>query len=420
MKHQYSKTYWARWNLRLKSDLVLMAMRRIGDDPRLRAVLDKARSRTKLPCARDVTRATALALVESCRQGTAPVRGALVLAVGREDLINSMRNDLIRVAGRGSCLRVINGVFGMGKTLTLRILQEYAHGEGFATSFLTLSARECPMYDLLAIYRNIVKGIRSPECPDKPALEEILEAWASRIKADATKRRVIPWALSELDAHFKGALTHYYEGVHFGNTEKINLALHWFRGETTALDARRLGLNANISPENALGMLGNLTRMLRFVGVRGLVTLLDEADAIPSLPGAARREEAYANLLSLARAASITPYSCFVYATTPAFFDSIPPRFNEALKNVTTLEQLTSRELTELAQEIRDLHFQAYGWRRGDLGESSLRRFVRLCMCNSIKTPRAFVRTLVAALDVCEGNRGFTLDQVAPIYTELV
>lgn len=390
-------------------------MSRIGDDPRLKAVLEKARIRLMLQSARDISGETALALVESCRQGTAPVKGALVLAVGREDLIDSMKHDLIHVASRGSCLRIINGVFGMGKTLTLRVLQEYAHREGFATSVLTLSPRECPMYDLPAIYRHIVKGIRVADCVDRPALEQILEAWARKVKEDAARRRLVPWALSELDEHFKAALTQYYEGVQFARPEKTDLALRWLRGETTVMDARRLGINSNISPQNALGMLGNLTRMLRFVGVKGLVTLLDEADAIPSLPSAAKREEAYTNLLSLARAASSTPYSCFVYATTPAFFNGIPPGFDEALKNITNLEQLKSKELTELAQKIRDLHFQAYKWQRGDLGESSLRRLVRMCMSSSIETPRAFVRVLVAALDACEENKGLTLDQVARV-----
>jgi hypothetical protein len=388
-------------------------MGRIGDDPKLKAVLEKAKSRPMLPSASDIPREMALALVESCRQGTAPIQGALVVAAGREGLIDSIKRDLVHMASRDSCLRVINGVFGIGKTLTLRVIQEYAHRERFATSFLTLSSRECPMYDLPAIYRHIVKGIRVAECVDTPALEQILEAWAREVKKDVAIRRLVPWALSGLDVHFKGALTQYYEGVQSASPGKADLALRWLRGETTVMEARHLGINSNISAQNALGMLGNLTRMLRFVGVKGLVILLDEADAIPSLPSATKREEAYANLFSLARAASSTPYSYFVYATTPAFFDGIPPGFDDALKNVTNLEQLKSNKLIELAQEIRDLHFQVYEWQRGDLRGASLRRFVKTCLSGSIDTPRAFVRTLVAALDACEENKGLTLDQVA-------
>jgi hypothetical protein len=399
----------------VKTNLALMQMGSIGENRRLREVLEKARSRPRLPCASDIPRETALALIESCRQGTAPIQRALVLAVGREDLISCMKHDLAHVANHGSCLRVINGVFGIGKTLTLRVLQEWAHTEGFATSFLTLSSRECPMYDLTAIYRHIVRGIRVADCLDRPALEHLLEAWAKQVKEYVARRRLVPRGLSELDPSFKVALTQYYEGVQSAGAEEADLALRWLRGETTVTDAKRLGINSTISPQNALGMLGNLTRMLRFVGTKGLVILLDEADAIPSLPSAAKREAAYANLLSLACAASSSPYSYFVYATTPGFFEEIPLRFDDALKNVVTLDQLTSAELTELAGEIRDLHFQAYGWRRGDLGTSPLKRFVHTCISSSIETPRAFVRTLVAALDICEENKGVTLDEVARV-----
>jgi len=390
-------------------------MGRIGDDLRLKAVLEKARRRPGLPSVSGIPKEVALALIESCRQGTAPVQGSLLLAVGRGDLIDSIRRDLIDVASRGSCLRVINGVYGMGKTLTLRVLQEYAHREKFATSFLTLSSRECAMDDLSSIYRHIVKGIRVAECVDRPALEQILGVWAEKVKADVSRQKVIPWALTELGEHFQGALTQYYEGVRLARSEKADLALRWLRGEATMTDAKRLGINSIISSQNALVMLGKLTRMLRFVGTKGLVILLDEADAIPSLPSVARRDAAYTNLRSLACATSSTPYSYFVYATTPAFFDGIPPEFDEALKSVINLKQLKVKELTELAQEIRDLHFRAYDWRRGDLSGPFLRQFIHRCSSNSTESPRDFVRTLVAALDTCEENKGLTLDKVARV-----
>jgi len=381
----------------------------IGDDPKLKSVLDQARGRPELPCVKDISRATALALVECCRQGTAPIKGALILATGREQLINSIKRDLSHVSNRGSCLRVINGVFGMGKTLSMRVVQEYAHREGFATSFVTLTARECPMDDLPAVYRNIVKNIRTADCPDRPALEKILEDWASTVKEDViAESDNIPSAVSELDTHFKAALTEYYEGIHFNRPEKSDLALRWLRGETTLIDARRFKLN--LSHESALSMLGNLTKMLRFTRVKGLVILLDEADAIPNLPSTTRRENAYANLKSLACAASSTPYSYFVYATTPAFFDFVPQGFNEALKNVTTLEHLTSDELLELAQDLRDLHFHSYGWERDDLRGKHIRRFVK--MSNSLKTPREFVRKFISSLDIFEENRDLHLDHI--------
>jgi len=390
-------------------------MGRIGDDPRFKVVLEKARSRPGLPSVSGISKEMALALIESCRQGTAPVRGALLLAVGRADLIDSIKRDLINVASRGSCLRVINGVYGMGKTLTLRVLQEYAHREEFATSFLTLSSRECAIDDLSSIYRHIVKGIRVSGCVDRPALERILRVWAEKVKADASRQKVTPWALTQLGEHFQGALAQYYEGIRFAKPEKADLALRWLHGEATITDAKRLEINSTISSQNALVMLGNLTRMLRFVGTKGLVILLDEVDAIPFLPSAARKDAAYTNLRSLACATSSTPYSYFVYSTTPALFDGIPPKFDEALHSIIDLKQLKMKELTELAQKIRDLHFRAYEWQRGDLRGSSLRQFIQGYLSNSTENPRNFVRTLVAILDTCEENKELTLDKVARV-----
>jgi hypothetical protein len=387
----------------------------IGDNAKLKALVERAQRRPKLPSASDVSKEMALALVESCRQGTAPIQGALVLAVGREDLINSMKQDLIFVANGSSCLRVVNGVFGMGKTFTLRVLQEYAHREGFATSFLTLSSRECPMDNLKTMYRNIVKGIRTAGCIDRPALEDILVSWALKVREDVKRHSLAPWVLTDLDAHVKNALTQYYEGVHSVRSQKVDLALRWLQGETTMTDAKHLGMSTNISSENALKMLGNLTRMLRHVSLKGLVTLLDEADAIPSLPSAVRREEAYMNLYSLATAASSTPYSYFVYATTPAFFKSMPSGFDKALENVTELHQLESKELIELAEEVRDLHFKAYDWGHNDFRKSSMRLFARRCASALVSTPRDFVRALVITLDVCQENKEMTLEHATSL-----
>lgn len=387
----------------------------IGDDPKLRALLQRAQRRPKLPSANDISKEMALALVESYRQGTAPIQGALILAIGREDLFDSMKQDLIPVAKGSSCLRVVNGIFGMGKSFTLRVLQEYAHREGFATSFLTLSSRECPMDNLKSIYRHVIKGLRTASCIDRPALEDILENWALKVKEYVARHSIAPWILTDLDSNVKNVLTQYFEGVHLAGLQKADMALRWLQGETSIVDAKHLGMSTNISTENALKMLGNLTRMLRFIGLKGLVILLDEADAIPSLPSAIRREEAYKNLYSLATTARSTPYSYFVYATTPAFFKSMPYGSDKALGNVTELYQLESKELIELAEEVRDLHFKAYDWGRNDFGKSSIRFFVRRCMSSSANTPRDFVRALVVTFDVCQEDEEVTLEHAASL-----
>lgn len=403
------------WNSTTNTDPVSGWTVKIGDDPRLKAVLKQAQERPALPGARGVSDELALQIVESCRQGSAPTQGSLVLAVGREALLTSMRHDLGVVANCDSRLRVIHGALGMGKTLTLRVLQEYAHQEGFATSFLTLGPAECPMDDLTAVYRQIVKGIRVCGCSDRPALEHVLVSWAHAVKTHAVSEAQAPGILKTLDRDFLRALTEYYEGIRRARPAQSDLWLRWLSGELRSAEARRLGVGAVLSEHNALSRLGHLTRMLRFVGVKGLVILLDEADSIRALPNARRQAQAYANLIGLARSASTAPYTYFAYATTPAFLESIPAGSDDAITNLTTLCRLTFKELVELTQIILELHFKAYGWQTRSTGKQVIRDFVKGCVRARRDTPRAFVRTLIGALDICEEDEMRTLDRMREV-----
>ena len=327
-------------------------------------------------------------------------------------MFRSMKDELAYVGSSGSCLRVISGAFGTGKSFSLRALQEYAHKQGFATSFLTLSSRECPMYDLKTVYRHIVKGIRVSHCHDRPAFEEMLRGWLQRLQPATIRRKLSPSADNGVDQHFKRALLQYYEGIQSVMPERSDLALRWLCGETTLREARRLGIAFNTSSQDAPTMMRNLTRLVRLLGWQGLAILVDEADAIPVLPTPAKREAAYANLRTLAKAASTTPHSCFAYAATMAFFDTTPEGFNGSLDDVVELDRLKGNDLSRLARGIRDMHFQAHQWNNPDFDEPTLRRFVSKCTRNSVRTPRDFVITMVTALDNCQENDGLTLDEV--------
>ncbi|MFC2051277.1 BREX system ATP-binding domain-containing protein [Chloroflexota bacterium] len=384
----------------------------IGDNPKLKAILERAKHRPILPNSTNASREVALELIESCRQGTAPIRGALLLSIGRDDLIGQIREDLLYIAKGDSRLRIICGVFGIGKTFLLRVLQEFAHSDGFATSFLTLSPRECPLYDIQSVYRNVVKGIRTVDCTDKPALEDILEHWAIDIRNGQTGRNLIPNVMYDLSLGYKTVLTEYYNAINSNKPGTTTLALRWIQGETSIREAKQLGASTNLSNTNALAMLGNLTKMLRFIGSRGLVILLDEVDSITTLEREQQKADAIKNLLNLTDATRSTPNSYFVYATTPAFIGEASSDYDDSLKHISTLKQLSHTELIELGKEIRDLHFRAYSWERKDITSSSIRDFVRRHTLNSLSTPRSFVRTLVAALDICEEHDEIRFNQI--------
>jgi len=338
-----------------------------------------------------------------------------------------MRGELDSVSAGGSALRLLNGDYGMGKTLTLRVLQDYAFQQGFATSLVTLSPRECPLYDLRVVYQHIVKGIRINECRDIPALERGLESWARRVKADVQNGGTAPWSFWKLDLPFKEALTIYFEAVFHDKFVPAEKALSWIHGDVgSSRDARQIGVSEAITSANALQMLGNLTRMIRQLGLRGLVILLDEAETIPSVCGISRRTEAYNNLGKLSNAAGSTPFSYFVYATTPLFFEYLADSgVSTAIPNrkITTLRNLSHSEFVELALLIKGLYLQAYGW-KGDrrIGDSKLQTLVSACLARfkDSVTPRLVVRTVVKSLDLCHENPGLSFQDIVKALEENV
>jgi len=382
-------------------------MPRLGDIEHIRNTLKKITERISDQEAAGLNEKTAQVIVDALRFGTAPINGAALLAVGREQLIKIIHQDLDRASTGKSSLRILNGHIGMGKTLTLRILQDYAFRLGFATSFVTLTSRECPLHDMGAVYQHIVKGLRVNDCRDRAAVEWILENWANRVRDDVRRTSIAPWSFWELSSPFKEVLSIYFEAVFHNYFVRAEKALSWINGDMRAIqDARKMGVHTVITSDNALEMLGNTTRMIRELGLRGLLILLDEAETIPSICTVARSSQAIRNLDMLAGASSRTPYSYFVYATTPYFLeyvDNTGIRMNILHGRLITLENLSDSELVELALKIKGIHLLAYGW-QGDsrTKDANLKKLVFACLGQQkvSVTPRLIVRSVVKCMDL--------------------
>jgi len=393
---------------------------RLGDLPAFRDKLAKVRTTIELQESIKLDDRLAETIIEALRAGTAPMRGALLLLVGREDIVDCIRRELDLVFAGKSALRLLNGKVGMGKTLMLRVLQDYAFQQNFATSFVTLTPRECPLYDLRSVYQHIVKGIRVDQCRDESALEWILKSWADNVRRDVLSGANPPWSFWKLSLHFKQALTIYFSATSRHDFTLAQRALSLIHGDiTTVRDAKQLGMPQLVTSDNALEMLGNLTRMIRELGVKGLVILLDEAEEIPSVSGGERRLQTYSNLEKLSNAASSTPYSYFVYATTPLFFKHLaecdPGSSLTRCQTVTSLQNLSASGFVGLALLIKGIYLQAYNW-QGDqrTRDAKLRIVVSACLAayKDRVTPRVIVRAVVEVLDLCYEDPQLSLEEI--------
>jgi len=396
-----------------------MKARALGDDPRLREILSELRDIITVAERTSWSRPQARAIVEALRSGVPPSEAAVALTVGREHLLGRISHDLDEIQYGKSCLVFLRGEYGMGKTHTLRVLQEYAHQHSFASALVELSSRECPLHDLGLLYRKVVRNLQiRPRCAGS-AVPALLERWADQIrKVGKQDREQALTQLRQLPSDYRAALTSYFESQQGGQTRRSTLILEWMMGEKLSAQERHvIGVSANTTQSNALNMLSGLVSMLRITGIRGVAILLDETEPALSFAGSIERMKAVRNLNVLMRASGTFPYSYFVYSTLPQFFccQDVLAGVDVNSRDILDLQVLEPPHLMNLACKIRDLHLLAYTWENQPrVRESEITDLVRcLLEDHSLGTSvRAFVRATVGVLDCCQQDARLTLKDV--------
>lgn len=391
----------------------------IGDDPRLREILSELQNLIALAERVPWTPAEARGIVEALRLGIPPAGATVRLTVGRESVLARISHELDDV-GRGKPrLAFLKGEYGMGKTHTLHVFQEYAHQHSFASSHIELSLRECPLHDLGLVYRKIVRNLQTKPYSPGSALALLLGEWADHIRRIGEHdRRMALQQLGRLDSNFRAALTAYFACQQGGRIETSVLALEWLAGGRLSVSERSaIGVSASVSQANALSMLGNLAAMLRLLGIRGIVVLLDEADRSLSFEGAAERAKAVRNLNLLMRSSGSFPCSYFVYSAPPSFFQrrDILSGITIQPQNVIDLQPLEPKHLVDLACKIRDLHLLAYTWQNQPrVRDSEIRHLANRLLQDELlrSSVRAFVRAMMEVLDCCQQDTCSTVTEV--------
>lgn len=391
----------------------------IGENPRIREVLGEIQNLIRVAERVPWNQQEARSIIETLRLGIPPPKAALGLTVGREKLFGRLSLDLNNVRFGKSHLIFLIGEYGIGKTHTLRVLQEYSHQQSFASSLVELNQRECPLHNLGLVYQKIVRNLQTKQHSAGFALPSLLDGWADYIRNIGERDRNLALGnLRKLDHDFHCALTTYFECKRVGKTKHCDLVLDWMTGaKLSSNELTKIGVSSNISQLNALSMLGNLVSMLQCIGLHGVVILLDEVDRTLAFENVTEIEASRRNLNMLIRSSLNFPYLYFIYSSPPSFLQNQQLLTGVDIKpqNVVNLQPLSSSNLVDLACKIRDLHLLAYSWdNQSRVCDSTLKAFTT----NLIKNPqmrssvRSYVRTLVEALDCCQMDANLTLKKL--------
>ena len=119
-------------------------------------------------------------LLSSLSAGVVPRSGAAYIAVGRDEEINALADDLDALSEGGGRMRLLIGKYGSGKSFLMQLLRGYAMERDFVCADCDLSPerRICGRAGTgIATFRELMKNLSCKASPDGGALPVILAKW---------------------------------------------------------------------------------------------------------------------------------------------------------------------------------------------------------------------------------------------------
>ncbi len=401
-----------------------------------------------------VPRRIATTLMNSLKGGVVPRTGLGYIAVGREQEIKALLNDVDIIEEGGSTFRFLVGRYGAGKSFLLQTIRTHVMDRGFVVIDADLSPERRLMGTKgqgLATYKELIQNMSTKTKPDGQALPLILEKWISNIKTQVMQEtgenietaefsKKIKNKIFESIANLEGmvhgfdfakVITMYYEAYEEADDEKKSKVLKWFRGEySTKTEAKNeLGINIIITDDNWYEYVKLFATFLVNAGYKGMLMLIDELVNLYRIPTSVTRQYNYEKILMMyndtlqgkAKHLGIimggTP-QCVEDTRKGIFsYDALRSRLTEGkfasedtvnlLSPIIRLKRLTPDEMFILIEKLRDIHSDLHEY-KSELTQEDLMSFIKIeyerVGANTNITPREVIRDFIELLDILYQN----------------
>ena len=394
-------------------------------------------------------------LIASVSAGVVPRSGAPYMAIGRNDEIAALLNDLERISAGEGAIRFIIGRYGSGKSFLIQLVRGYALEKDFITADADLSP-ERRLYGTngsgIATYRELIKNLASKSSPEGGALSKLIAKWITSLRMKLMEQgcdESNPSFSAKLAAETSNALkdieflvggfdfarviTTYYRAFIDGDEDKQSACLRWLRGEySNKTEARHeLGFSVSlvINDENWYECVKLWAVLVRKMGYRGLVVFIDECVNLYKITNRISRENNYEKILSMFND-TLQGHAeglALVFAGTPQFLDdtrrgvfsyeALRSRLCDSkydmqgVKNLNTpilrLTRLSDNELFALLKRMTDLFTQYHGCPQrltDDDIVSFLQANLKRVGSDIMVTPREIIRDYMTVLNILLQN----------------
>ena len=344
-------------------------------------------------------------VIRSLRNGTVPLEGTELIAVGIDKELNEIESQLDKVKVGSSDFKFIIGDYGSGKTFFASSVRKLAFDKNFVVSSVVISS-ETPLNKFEDVYKKIIENMRTPENKKVPALSIILEEWLLKMEdiicdvndidpiddeeiflSEMEKRIDMELTdLGKVSSNFANAIRTYYKAKTMGDSVTSQAVLAWLKGEKISLSLKKtMNVAVNLERSNAILFVKAINMLLKSAEYSGLVIILDEIETVRNYVKKSSRDEAYENLRYFIDGVDGNGFeNCyFLYSGTTELmetergFKSLEPlyqrikvekekKFRNLRQPVIYLKEFNNSKLFEVSEKVRALHGKANGWNPGN------------------------------------------------------
>lgn len=276
------------------------------------------------------------AVIQSLRAGVVPRTGQHLIQVGRARELESLIQDITRVADGGSGFRIVIGEYGAGKTFFLNLVRSIAMEKKLVAMHADLNPDRrlhASGGQARSLYAELTKNLSTRTKPEGGALAGIVEKFIAQATTEAKESNdptetVVRAKLAHLTEMVNGydfadVVAAYCAGFNEGNEQLKADAIRWLRGEfTTRTDARNaLGVRTIVDDASVYDQLKLLARFVRLAGYAGLMVCIDELVNLYKLANTQARNGNYEQILRILNDSlqGTSDGLCLVFGGTPEF-----------------------------------------------------------------------------------------------------
>lgn len=392
------------------------------------------------------------AVLQSLRAGVVPRIGQQHFQVGRVNEIQTLLDDIRRIADGGAGFRFIIGDYGSGKTFFLHVVRSIAMQERLVTVHADLSPERRifgTSGQARSLYAELMRNMSTRAAPEGGAINNVVDRFVTQALTNArtsgqSPEAIIQQGLQELSGmtngyDFASVIEAYWRGHDTGSEQLKADAIRWLRGEfATRTDARRaLGVRTIVDDANVYDSLKLMATFVRLAGFSGLFVALDEMVNLYKLTSAQARNSNYEQLLRIINDSTqgIAHGIGFLFLGTPDFlmdtrrglysYQALQSRLAENTfardglidytAPVIRLANLAPEDMFILLQKLR--HLQASGdVNKYLIPDEGIHAFMDHCARRIgeayFRTPRNTIRTFLDLLAILEQNPDVAWDDL--------